>query len=73
MPSWAHWRRAMLLSELRREQGMPAHRGEGKRSLNPGRVGYKKWSVATRNGWEGTDGVPASRSLPGVAHLLLRC
>lgn len=55
MPSWAHWPRAMLLSELRREQGRPAHGGGGKRSLNPGRVGSKTWFVAPRNGWEGTE------------------
>lgn len=43
VPSWALWPLATLLSELRREQGRPASKVGGVGSLNPGRVGCKKW------------------------------
>ena len=42
-PSWAHWPPATLLSELRREQGRPAHRVGGKAVLT-----LDVWAV--RNG-----------------------
>lgn len=54
--SWAHWPQATLPSEWRREQGRPACSVGGEEgSFNCGWARYKKWFVATRNGWEGAE------------------
>lgn len=72
-PSWARWPRAMLLSELRREQGRPAFRVGGEGSRNPG------WWAIRNSVWPPEMGgrrqreVPASQTLPGVVYLLLGC